>query len=218
MGKESDHYSVLIVDDHDIVCAGVKSILKKYAKFSTIDQAVNYQEFVEHLEKKTYDILILDLNLGDQHTIQNIRKLSNKFSFMKILILSMYPEDPYAIQCIHEGAHGYVNKTKVLTELVPALEKICQNDIYISKEYKDLLLYGTELEKKEKTSLSELTQREFEIYNLIVSGISFKEIARKLNISPKTVSAHHTNILHKLSLSNINQLIHFSLQYSNDHE
>lgn len=215
MKKENDGYTVLIVDDHDIVCAGVKSILKSESRFAKVDQASSYDGLMKQLSLEVYDILILDLNLGDQNGMHSIRQLSNDFPSMKILVLSMYPEDPYAIQSIHEGARGYVNKTKVLTELIPALEKISQNEIYLSSKYKDILLYGTELAKKEKRSLSELTQREFEVYNLIVSGVSFKEIAQKLNISPKTVSAHHTNILHKLSLSNINQLIHFSMHHTN---
>jgi DNA-binding NarL/FixJ family response regulator len=213
MEKENESYTVLIADDHDIVCAGVKSILRQYTKIGSIDQVMSYSHLMEHINDGHYDILILDLNLGDHNGIHIIRELTDEYPSMKILVLSMYPEDPYAIQCIHEGAGGYVNKTKVLTELIPALEKIEKGKIYLSAQYEDNLLYGTELSKKKRSSLTQLTQREFEIYNLIVSGISFREIADQLNISPKTVSAHHTNILQKLSLSNLNQLIHFSLQH-----
>lgn len=212
MKEDNNGYHVLIADDHDIVCAGVKSILRQYAKVRSIDHVMNYQDLIQQIEKYRYDVLILDLNLGAHNGIHIIRELTDELPDLKILVLSMYPEDPYAIQCVHEGARGYVNKTKVLTELIPALEKIDKGSVYLSEQYEDNLLYGTELEKKNQTSLAQLTQREFEIYNLIVSGVSFKEIAQRLNISPKTVSAHHTNILQKLSLSNTNQLIHFALQ------
>lgn len=213
MESENHRYHVLVADDHDIVCAGVKSLLKKCPKIEHVDAATNYHQMMQQIEAYQYEILILDLNYGDHSGIAIIRELTDSYPQMKILVLSMYPEDPYAIQCIHEGAKGYVHKAKVLDELVLACKKIIAGEVFISPEYEKNLFYGTELTKQEQSPLSLLTSREFEIYNLIVSGVSFKEIAHKLCISPKTVSAHHANILHKLELSNTNQLIHFALQH-----
>lgn len=212
MEKCQDRCSVLIADDHDIVCTGVKFLLQEQPIFDVIDQALNHDALMQCLNQKKYQLLILDLNLGNHHTMHDIRYLSEQFPLMKILVLSMYPEDPYAMQCIHEGASGYVMKTHVQHELIPAIEAVMDNRIYISSKYRETLSYGMELLKKEKPSLSTLSPREFEIYSMIVSGISFKEIASTLNISAKTVSAHHTHILQKLSLSSTAQLIHFSLQ------
>ena len=216
---ENDHTCcpVLVVDDHDIVCAGVVSLLKKYQICDDVDHTLNYEGMMASLSQKAYRMLILDLNLGECNGLHIIREVSDRFPEIKILVLSMYPEDPYALQCIHEGARGYVNKKNVLTELAPALEQISRNKIYLSYEYENKLLFGTELGKKEQTSVSSLSKREFEIYNLIVSGMSFKDIAQKLNISSKTVSAHHANILQKLSLSNTTQLIHYALQHTHIH-
>jgi DNA-binding NarL/FixJ family response regulator len=205
---------LLIVDDHDIVCTGVISLLKKHQPCYDVDYALNYEELMALISSKKYKILILDLNLGKYNSMHIIRELTDKYPFMKILVLSMYPEDPYALQCINEGARGYVNKKNVTTELIPALEKISQNKIYCSYAYENTLLLGTKLSKKNQPSLSSLSQREFEIYNLIISGMSFKDIAHKLNISAKTVSAHHANILQKLSLSNTMQLFQYAFQHS----
>jgi len=205
---------LLVVDDHDIVCAGVTSLLKKDQLCDDVDHALNYEGLMEALSQKAYKMLILDLNLGKYNGLHIIREITDLYPTIKILVLSMYPEDPYALQCIHEGARGYVNKKNVLTELTLALKKISENEIYLSLEYEDSLLLGTELSKKDQASISLLSQREFEIYNLIVSGMSFKDIAEKLNISSKTVSAHHAHILQKLSLSNTTQLIHYALQHN----
>ena len=210
-------YDVLIVDDHDIVSAGMKALFKKYKLSETniIDTALNYDEMMEKLNEKRYDLMILDLHLRNVNSYSSIRQLSADFPEMKILVCSMYPEDPYAIECIHEGASGYLHKTNVLQSFKDAISTIMRGEIYINPQYVQCLDYGTAIEKKEIASLNSLSKREFEICHYIVSGLSFKEIAEKLDISPKTVSAHHAHILDKLSLSNTSQLIHFVLQQKN---
>jgi len=209
--------NILIVDDHDIVCAGMKALLKKCEACGTniIDIALKYEDMIEKLKEKKYDLMILDLHLGDVNSYSSIRKISSDFPEMKILVCSMYPEDPYAIECIHEGASGYLHKTNVLDSFQDAINTLMKGEVYINPQYVQCLNYGTAMVKKEVTSLNSLSKREFEICHYIVSGLSFKEIAQKLDISPKTVSAHHAHILDKLSLSNTSQLIHFVLQHKN---
>ncbi|SFV90607.1 Regulatory protein, LuxR:Response regulator receiver [hydrothermal vent metagenome] len=214
---EQECHAVLVVDDHDIVCAGIKALLEKcqICKNQVIDTAVDYSGMMHFLREKKYNILILDLHLGDVNTFSSIRKLSKAFPAMKIFVCSMYPEDPYAIECIHEGAVGYLHKRHVLESFKDAVSTIIKGDIYLNPEYAQCLSYGTAVKKREKPSLNALSKREFEICHYIVSGLSFKQIAQKLNISSKTVSAHHAHILEKLSLSNTAQLIHFVLQHKN---
>ncbi len=214
---ESRCHNILIVDDHDIVSAGMKALLKKCKSCETnvIETALNYDEMMEKLNEKRYDLMILDLHLGNVNSYNSIRQLSDDYPEMKILVCSMYPEDPYAIECIHEGASGYLHKTNVLHSFQDAISTILKDEVYINPQYIQCLDYGTAIEKKEVASLNSLSKREFEICHYIVSGLSFKEIAEKLDISPKTVSAHHAHILDKLSLSNTSQLIHFVLQHKN---
>ena len=212
--KQNCH-AVLIVDDHDIVGAGIKTLLKKcrFCRAEVVEMAVNYNEMMMYLKEKKYDLLILDLHLGEVNTFSSIRKISKALPEMKILVCSMYPEDPYAIECIHEGASGYLYKKNVLKSFSNAIDTITKGDVYIDPQYAQCLNYGTALEKRQKPSLNVLSKREFEICHYIVSGLSFKEIAEKLNISSKTVSAHYAHILEKLSLSTMSQLIHFVLQH-----
>jgi len=208
-------HSVLIVDDHDIVTAGIKALLKKHAlcKAENIDTASTYNRMLVLLNQYDYELLILDLHLGDVNTFKYIRSLKAQFPDMKILVCSMYPEDPYAIECIHEGALGYLHKTKVLDSFKNAFMTVFKGDTYIDPQYAECLNYGMEMKQSSMPSLSKLSKREFEICNCIVSGMSFQQIAEKLGISSKTVSSHYAHILEKLSLSNMAQLIRFILQH-----
>ncbi len=212
-----DCHAVLIVDDHDIVCAGIKALLEKcrLCQINELDTTGSYSDMIQLLKKKSYDLLILDLHLGAVNTFNRIRKIAQAYPKMKILVCSMYPEDPYAIECIREGAVGYLHKQHVLESFKDAIDTIINGETYINPEYAQCLKYGTVLTKRQKPSLTVLSKREFEICHYIVSGLSFKEIAKQLNISAKTVSAHHAHILEKLSLSNTAQLIHFVLQHQN---
>ena len=207
-------YKILIADDHEIVRSGVKFTIEPQENLHIEDEASSFSELVDLLSQKSYDFLILDLNLGDKNGIPSIREISNLFNELPILILSMFPEDPYALQAIHAGASGYLNKKMLSGELLLAVNSIIEGKTYINQAYMETLPYGTDLDKTHKSSIESLSKREFEVYSLIASGITYKEIAEKLALSPKTISTYRARILEKLELANINQLIHFSLQDS----
>jgi len=211
MGK-NDKYSVLIADDHEIVRSGIKFTIESEDPFYIEDEAASYDELQILLSTKHYSLLILDLNLGDKNGIQTIRDITKLYEDLPILVLSMFPEDPYALQSIQAGAMGYLNKKIVSQELRYAIHKIMDGKIYMNEAYKETLPYGIALNKSTKSSIGTLSKREYEVYTLIVSGITSKEIAQKLELSQKTISTYRTRILEKLSLSNTTQLIHFALQ------
>ena len=205
-------YKIIIADDHDIVRSGVKFIMEPQENFYIEDEASSFHELIGLLSKKSYDFLILDFNLGDKNGIHAIREVSDRFSGLPILVLSMFPEDTYALQSIYAGASGYLNKKTVSEELIVAIRSIMKGKTYINQAFRELLPYGTNLDKTDKNSVETLSKREFEVYSLIASGFTYKEIAEKLALSPKTVSTYRTRILQKLEFSNINQLMYFALQ------
>jgi len=205
-------YKIIIADDHEIVRSGIKFTVKSQENFHIEDEAASFSELIDLLSKKSYDFLILDLNLGDKNGIPSIREISNLFDKLPILILSMFPEDPYALQSIQAGASGYLNKKMVSQDLIYAINTIIAGKTYMREAHMDTLPYGTLLDKTSKSSIESLSKREFEVYSLIASGMTYKEIAEKLALSQKTISTYRTRILEKLSLSNTNQLIHFALQ------
>ncbi|RRS30912.1 MAG: hypothetical protein P794_05165 [Epsilonproteobacteria bacterium (ex Lamellibrachia satsuma)] len=201
----------IVADDHEIVRSGIRFILESQKNFYIENEASSFSELMDLLSKKSYDFLILDLNLGDKNGIHTVREISDRFNELPILILSMFPEDPYALQSIQAGASGYLNKKMVSTDLILAINSIIEGEKYLDPTYMKTLPYGTILNKTPKISIASLSKRELEVYTLLSSGYSGKMIAEKLDLSPKTISTYRKRILEKLSLSNTNQLIHFAL-------
>ena len=214
MMENNKKYKIIIADDHEVVRMGIKFTVEAQENLFIEDEASSYQELIELLSKKSYDFLILDLNLGDKNGIPSIRDINQEYNNLPILVLSMFPEDPYALQSIHAGALGYLNKKMVSEELIYAIKRIMSGKVYLNDSYMDTLPYGTSFDKTLKSSIESLSQREFEVFSLISSGMTSKKMAEKLGLSQKTISTYRTRILDKLSLSNTTQLIQFALQNS----
>jgi len=204
-------YKFIIADDHAIVRSGIRLILESQENFHIEDEASSFSELMDFLSQKNYDFLILDLNLGDENGIHTVREISDKFNELPILVLSMFPEEPYALNAIKAGALGYLNKKMVSEDLIHAISSIINGKTYIDPSFAETLPCGTSLGKSSKTSIESLSKRESEVYFLLSSGHTSKMIAEKLELSPKTVSTYRKRILEKLSLSNTSQLIHFAL-------
>jgi DNA-binding NarL/FixJ family response regulator len=205
-------HNIIIADDHEIVRQGIKFTLENQMNFHISSEASSYSQLRDILEQNSCDVLILDLNLGDNIGIDTINELSIMYPDMKILVLSMYPEDPYALQSIKAGAKGYVSKASISDELSKALGKIINGGIYIKDELLDNLPLDVKLDEQLPTNLIEtLSDREYEVFSLLSEGLAYKDIAKKLELSPKTISTYRSRILEKLSLSNTNQLIQYAL-------
>ena len=204
---------IVIADDHEIVRSGLMMLIDRQEGMKVEAQASSYGELVSLLEKERYDLLILDLNLGDKNGLESIEQVSSLFPKLPILVLSTYPEEPYAVQTFKAGASGYLNKTVISDELIKAIGKITSGKKYISESLAENLAYGFSLEKSGKNPVELLSKREFEILAHIASGKAYKEIAHKLNLSPKTVSTYRTRILEKLNLTSTAQLLRFAFEH-----
>ncbi|MGB5964989.1 MAG: response regulator transcription factor [Sulfurimonadaceae bacterium] len=203
---------IAIADDHEIVRSGLAMLIDQQKEMTVQAEASSCSELLLLLEKERFDLLILDLNLGDKNGLESIVNVSRLFPTLPILVLSTYPEEPYAVQAFKAGASGYLNKTVISSELIKAILKITEGKKYISESLAENLAYGFSLEKSSKNPVELLSKREFEILALIASGQAYKEIASKLNLSPKTVSTYRTRILEKLNLSNTSQLLRFAYE------
>jgi DNA-binding NarL/FixJ family response regulator len=205
-------HRIIIADDHDIVRSGLELILSKEAELELTAMAASYEELMTLLEgPEEADLLILDLNLGDRNGLGAIRELRERFETLPILVLSMYPEELYALQAIKAGASGYLNKRAISGELVAAIQQVLAGEKYISDAVEEELLYGTSLEE-EKPAREVLSERELQVLSLLAAGKSTGEIGELLSISPKTVSTYRSRLLEKLSLENTAQLIQYALQ------
>lgn len=204
---------IIIADDHEIVRCGLTTIINQQASMTVNAGASSFNELTTLLGQNVYDILILDLNLGDKNGLESIEIINNLFPKLPILVFSSYPEDPYALQAFKAGASGYLNKAVIAQELIPAIQKVVQGKKHISTSLKKTLLFGTNLEKQEDAMTASLSRRELEVLSAIAEGKSYKEIAVDLNISPKTVSTYRTRILEKLNFSNTAELLRFAYEH-----
>lgn len=203
---------IAIADDHEIVRNGLAMLIDQEENMNVEVEASSCSEIISRLKKESVDLLILDLNLGDINGVESIENVSNLFPTLSILVLSTYPEEPYAVQTFKAGASGYLNKTVISSELIKAIHKITAGKKYISESLAENLAYGFSLEKTNTDPVELLSKREFEVLSLIASGQTYKEIASKLNLSPKTVSTYRTRILEKLNLTSTAQLLRFAYE------
>ncbi len=203
---------IAIADDHEIVRNGLMMLIDQEKDMTVQAEASSCTELISLLKEENVDLLILDLNLGDKNGVESIENVNNLFPALSILVLSTYPEEPYAVQAFKAGASGYLNKTVISNELIKAIRKITAGKKYISESLAENLAYGFSLEKSNTDPIELLSKREFEVLSLIASGQAYKEIASKLNLSPKTVSTYRTRILEKLNLSSTAQLLRFAYE------
>jgi RNA polymerase sigma factor (sigma-70 family) len=206
------HLNIIVADDHDIVRQGIRFTLANQYDMDILAEASSYAELISVLEREdSVDLLILDLNLGDKSGIDTISQLHQSYPSLKILVLSMYPQEPYALQSIQAGAYGYVSKESMSDELQNAIASIIDGKKYLHQDILDTMPLDTDLDNiKLKNPLESLSSREYEVFELISEGLTYKEISERLELSPKTVSTYRSRILEKLSLSNTNQLIQFA--------
>lgn len=204
---------VVIADDHDIVCSGLELLISQHDDLELVASAGTYEALRNVLDNYIdIDLLILDLNLGDRNGLSIVREIKSAFASMPILVLSMYPEEMYALQAIKTGASGYLNKRAISGELIGAIRSVLEGKNYISQTVENELLYGTSLETQTQKVDEVLSEREFQVLSLLSAGKSASEIAQTLSISPKTVSTYRARMLDKLSLENTAQLIQYALQ------
>jgi len=206
-------FNILIADDHEIVRSGLMMMIEPQADMAVKAKASSYEQLTDLLKKETFDLLILDLNLGDKNGMESIQSVNAIRPDLPILVLSAYPEEPYALQAFRAGASGYLNKAVISSELLRAIRTVSQGKKYVSPTLEETMLYGTDLEKNETAMTSALSKRELEVLSMIAESKSYKEIASELGVSPKTVSTYRTRILEKLNLSSTSELLRFAFEH-----
>ncbi len=198
---------ILIADDHPLVREGIRRILDGAEGIQVVAEAATGREAIHKVREAKPDILLLDISMPEGGGIETLRNVKDK---TRVLILSMHPEDQYAIRMLKEGAAGYLSKSSATTELVDAIRRVHSGRRYISPALADKLAdsLGTGFEEDPHDRLS---ARELQILTLIGSGNSVSEIAEELLISVKTVSTHRTRILRKMDMKHNLDLIRYSV-------
>ena len=201
---------ILIGDDHAIVRRGLKQIVEESSEM-TVDEAKNGHEVLEKTRTIDYDILVLDISLPDRSGLDILKHLKSVKPDLPILILSIHPEEQYAVRVLRAGAAGYLSKDSASDELMAAIHKVSRGGKYITASLAEKLAF--DLEKTTKTALHEtLSDREFQVMCMIASGKTVKEIAESLCLSVKTISTYRTRILDKMGMKNNAQITHYAIK------
>ncbi len=207
--------SVLIIDDHPLFREGLKVIIGRDRRFEVVGEAGKGREGLRLAKKLRPDLALVDISLPDQNGIDLSREIRSLMPEVRIMIISMHSKIDYIAESFRAGATGYLVKESAAMGLIKGLEAVSRGEYFLdsslSREVVEKLI---EFPPKEKSindvSYNSLTPREQEVMRLLAEGLSRKEIAEKLFISPKTVENHRTNIMNKLDLHNSMDLVRFA--------
>ena len=201
---------LLIADDHAIFREGLKHILEEHPDIIVADEAGNGQEVLDYVWKNEYDMILLDIGMPGMPALEVLKQVKNEKPRLPVLVLSMYPEDQYAVRFIRAGASGYLTKESAPEELITAIRKITAGRKYITSSVAEKL--ADEVDDAEKPAHHTLSDREFEVFRLIASGKTVKQIADDLYLSVKTISTYRSRILEKMKMKTNAELMHYALK------
>ncbi len=206
---------ILIVDDHQIIIDGIKSLLAKMSNLAVVAEANNGKDAIEVLNKIKVDIVLLDIEMPGINGWDTAKIITSRFPHTKVIALTSYSEKAIIKKMLNAGASGYILKNIKKETLIEAITVVHRGERYFSTEISLALLKPSAEEsipqKQISSSGHSLSPREIEILKLIAAGLSNNEIGEKLFISHKTVNAHRENIMKKLNLHNIAGLVRFAI-------
>jgi len=202
---------VLIVDDHAVVREGLKRILEMRGDIAVAAEASSRDETLTKLRSESFDVVVLDLALGRDNGLEVLKHIKSEQPKLPVLILSMQPEEHYASRLLKAGAAGYLSKESAPGELVNAVIKVSSGGRYVSAAIAERLAFEIGSPPTD-TPHERLSDREFQVFQMIASGKGLTQIADELGVSVKTVSTHRARILAKLGIKNNAELIHYALK------
>ncbi|PBQ34522.1 DNA-binding response regulator [Sphingobacteriaceae bacterium] len=199
--------NIFLVDDHQIVKQGIKSLLNEIDLYQIVGEAASGEELLSQLGKSKIDLVITDITLEGMDGIELTKKIKKTAGeSVKVIVLTMHADNYHINQCFEAGANGYMLKDFIKNELFTAIEMVMRNEVYTSRTISNVLAnnyLNREFPQKKNANFKvDISKREKEIIELISSGLSNKEIAAKIHLSVSTVDAHRCNVFKKLEVKN----------------
>lgn len=203
---------ILIADDHAIVRSGLRQLLVEQGDFTVAGEAANGLEMLRQLREQPFDVALMDMSMPGRSGTELVRLAKAEKPKLAILVLSMHKEDQYAVRALKAGASGYLTKESAPDQLVAAIRKVAAGGMFISPGVAERLALelGGNHDAAPHTLLSD---REYQIFRMIASGITVGGIAGDLSLSVKTVSTHKTRILQKMKMASSAELIHYAIRH-----
>ena len=204
---------VVIADDHTILREGLRQLLTSAPDMQVVGEAADGFEVMARVRGEPFDVLILDMSMPGRSGIELIKLVKAERPKLRILVLSMHEEEQYAVRAIKAGASGYVTKDSAATQLVNAIRKVATGGAFISAEVAEQLALGA-MPDAQGPLHAKLSDREYEVFLLLVAGVSVSDIAARLNLSAKTVSTHKARLMEKLGMDNQADLVRYALRHN----
>ena len=201
---------IIIVDDHPVVRRGLKQILHEEPDVKVVGEAESAQEAFKIIRTIDCDAVVLDISLPGASGVEILKQLKYEYKKLPVLILSVHPEEQYAVRVMKAGASGYLTKESAPEELVKAIRKIISGGKYISSSLAERLI--TDIDASGKPRHEKLSDREFEIMRMIAQGKAIKKIAEELYLSEKTVSTYRKRLLEKMKMTTNAEIISYALK------
>ncbi|HTQ00009.1 MAG TPA: response regulator transcription factor [Casimicrobiaceae bacterium] len=203
---------VVIADDHTILREGLRQLLGSAADITVVSEAADGHQVMQRVRTDEFDVLLLDMSMPGKSGIELIKQVKAERPKLRILVLSMHEEAQYAVRAIKAGASGYVTKDSAATQLVTAIRKVGAGGAFITAEVAEQLALGA-MPDAEGPAHTRLSDREYEVFQLLVDGVTVTDIAARLNLSAKTVSTHKARLLEKLGIDNPADLVRYAMRH-----
>jgi DNA-binding NarL/FixJ family response regulator len=204
---------LIVVDDHAIVRRGIVQVLSEHPDVQIVAEAHDYASLRAELKKHGEpDVLVMDVGLPGKNGIDILKALREDHPRLKVLMVSMYPEDQYAVRAFRAGAFGYLNKASAPEKLLEALSQVIAGRKYVTPEIAQALIENLSAPEDAGSPHERLSDREFQTLKMIASGQRLADIADALALSPKTVSVYRARILEKMGMSSNAELTHYAIK------
>lgn len=203
---------LLIADDHTLVREGIKRIVAELSDIEVVDEAVDSSELVRKCRASGVDVLLLDVSMPGRPFLETLRRLREELPSLRVLVLSMHPEEQYAVRALRAGAAGYLTKAHSPGNLEEAIRRVYDGRKYVTPSLAEKLAFalGPEAEGAAHEALSD---REYEVMVMLAQGNSVKEIANVLALSPKTVSTYRARVFEKMSFDSNARLVRYAVEH-----
>ena len=202
---------ILIADDHPIVRQGLRQILSDISDMEIAGEAVNAQETLDQVRVGGWDVLVLDITMPDRSGFDILKELKNEQPHLPILVLSIHGEEQFAVRVLKAGASGYLTKENAPAELIKAIRKVVAGGKYISPSLAETLAFNLDI-TSDRPQHEALSNREFQVMQMMASGKTPTEIAAELSLSAKTVSTYRTRLLEKMNLTTNAEIIRYAIE------
>ncbi len=200
---------IMIADDHPVFREGLQRVISSVENLEIVAEAKSCSELLQQVNTCEADVVLLDITMNKELSLDCMKTIKEKKPRLPFLILSVYPEEYFAMRYLRAGATGYVNKESPLTDLIGAIKKVASGGRHVSPEFMEkMAFFPQDNQHKEHERLSD---RELQVFHMLASGKSLKEIGDKLFLSVKTVSSHRTKILRKMNMKNNSDLTKYAL-------